>query len=202
MAIRPSVWIDDPHPIFRRGLAATLSDAYRVVGESAELRPMPRGRPADVLIFNLTNASLQKLGPLAETTALIALISLRNAQLHARALAAGVSGLMLRERISCHQLRMAIEAALGGQTCVPTVLVADIMESAAESIVDPDRIGLLSRELEVLRRLADGDDTKGIAVDMNYSERTVKNVVHDLLIKMNCRNRAHAVAIAARQGII
>jgi DNA-binding NarL/FixJ family response regulator len=109
---------------------------------------------------------------------------------------------MLRDRISVHELELTIEAARGGQTCVPTALIVGIMECAAEQVVDPDRIGLLSRELEVLRRLADGDDTKGIAVDMNYSERTVKNVVHDLLIKMNCRNRAHAVAIAARHGII
>ena len=37
---------------------------------------------------------------------------------------------------------------------------------------------------------------------MGYSVRTVKNIVHDLLMKTNCRNRAHAVALATRQGLI
>jgi DNA-binding CsgD family transcriptional regulator len=50
--------------------------------------------------------------------------------------------------------------------------------------------------------LADGEGTREIAVRLNYSERTVKNIVHDLLIKLNCKTRAHAVALAARRGVI
>ena len=30
----------------------------------------------------------------------------------------------------------------------------------------------------------------------------MKNIVHDLLVKLNCRSRAHAVALATRQGVI
>jgi DNA-binding CsgD family transcriptional regulator len=58
------------------------------------------------------------------------------------------------------------------------------------------------REHEVLRLLADGYTTRAIAERLSYSERTVKAVVHDLLKKLNCRTRAHAVALAARQGVI
>jgi DNA-binding NarL/FixJ family response regulator len=62
--------------------------------------------------------------------------------------------------------------------------------------------GLNSRERSVLRLLADGMDTRGIAADLCFSERTVKNVVHDLLTKLNCRTRAQAVALATREGVI
>jgi DNA-binding NarL/FixJ family response regulator len=58
------------------------------------------------------------------------------------------------------------------------------------------------REHEVLRLLGDGYTTRAIAERLSYSERTVKAVVHDLLKKLNCRTRAHAVALAARQGVI
>jgi DNA-binding CsgD family transcriptional regulator len=61
---------------------------------------------------------------------------------------------------------------------------------------------LTDRELEVLRSLSRGDDTREIADAMGYSVRTVKNIVHDLLMKTNSRNRAHAVALATRQGLI
>jgi DNA-binding NarL/FixJ family response regulator len=61
---------------------------------------------------------------------------------------------------------------------------------------------LTSRELAVLRMLADGEVTRGIAQQLNYSERTVKNIVRDALIKLNCRTRAHAVALATRRGLI
>lgn len=61
---------------------------------------------------------------------------------------------------------------------------------------------LSSREFDVLRLLADGGTTREIADQLSYSERTVKNIVHDLLAKLNCRTRAHAVALAARQGMV
>jgi DNA-binding NarL/FixJ family response regulator len=62
--------------------------------------------------------------------------------------------------------------------------------------------GLSQRETEVLRLLADGLDTSEIAEKLIYSERTVKNVLHNLLNRLNLRNRAHAVAYALRQGLI
>ena len=62
--------------------------------------------------------------------------------------------------------------------------------------------GLTDREYAVLQMLADGASTREIAERLNYSERTVKNIVRDLLIKLNCRTRAQAVALAARRGVI
>lgn len=62
--------------------------------------------------------------------------------------------------------------------------------------------GLSLRETEVIRLLADGLDTSEIAARLIYSERTVKNVLHNLLSRLNLRNRAHAVAHALRQGLI
>jgi DNA-binding NarL/FixJ family response regulator len=200
--VRPRVWIDDPHPIFRRGLVATLSDTCRIVGESSELRPLPTRAAADVLVFDLTPASLAKARMLAEETRLVALFHARHAQLQARALTSGVAALLARDGLSVDQVTRSIMAALNGQTSLPSDLVADIILHAAETVIHPDRIGLESREVEVLRHLADGDDTRAIASEMSYSERTVKTMVHDLLIKMNCRNRAHAVAMATRQGLI
>jgi DNA-binding CsgD family transcriptional regulator len=61
---------------------------------------------------------------------------------------------------------------------------------------------LSDREYDVLRMLADGESTRGIAERLCYSERTVKNIVHDLLATLGCKTRAHAVAAAARHGVI
>jgi DNA-binding NarL/FixJ family response regulator len=61
---------------------------------------------------------------------------------------------------------------------------------------------LTSREQAVLHMLADGLTTREIAEELSYSERTVKNIVHDVLEKLGCRTRAHAVAIATRHGVI
>lgn len=62
--------------------------------------------------------------------------------------------------------------------------------------------GLASRELEVLRLVADGLDTTEIARLLNYSERTVKSIVHGMLARLSLRNRSHAVAFALRNGLL
>ncbi len=63
-------------------------------------------------------------------------------------------------------------------------------------------VHLDDRELDVLRRLAEGDSTRDIALRLSYSERTVKMVVRDILDKLECRTRAHAVALATRRGLL
>ena len=65
-----------------------------------------------------------------------------------------------------------------------------------------DAPALTDREYAVLQMLADGQSTREIAERLNYSERTVKNIVRDLLIKLNCKTRAHAVGFATRRGVI
>jgi DNA-binding NarL/FixJ family response regulator len=62
--------------------------------------------------------------------------------------------------------------------------------------------GLSDREIQVLKLVADGLDTRDIAVALNYSERTVKNVLHDVTSRLQLRNRSHAVAYAIREGLI
>ena len=63
-------------------------------------------------------------------------------------------------------------------------------------------LGLVARERDVLRLLADGLDTRSISGTLSYSERTVKNVLHDLNTRLQLRNRSHAVAYAVREGLI
>jgi DNA-binding NarL/FixJ family response regulator len=62
--------------------------------------------------------------------------------------------------------------------------------------------GLEAREADVLRLLAEGLGTPEIAARLNYSERTVKNIIHGVLTRWSLRNRAHAVAFALRNGAI
>ncbi|MBS2538423.1 response regulator transcription factor [Catenulispora sp. NF23] len=62
--------------------------------------------------------------------------------------------------------------------------------------------GLESREIDVLRLLADGCDTAEIAERLSYSERTVKNIISGILTRLGLRNRAQAVAYAIRHGAL
>lgn len=67
---------------------------------------------------------------------------------------------------------------------------------------EPVPLYLTEREIRVLTRIAEGREIIEMAQEMSYSERTVKNIVHDILTKLGARNRAHAVAPAIGYGQI
>ncbi len=54
----------------------------------------------------------------------------------------------------------------------------------------------------MLSLIAAGHPTREVALELSYSERTVKNVLHDVVTKLNARSRSQAVAFAVREGLI
>ncbi|GMU40205.1 MAG: hypothetical protein AMXMBFR23_10710 [Chloroflexota bacterium] len=201
---RLSVWIEDPNPIYRRGLIACLEgDGIRVAGESDRLGRRVEGIEADVLVFDAGNGhlgeviSLQRGAPVA----LCALLRDQHDPALVDAVEAGVSAILLRDELTPESLTAALRTVSTGNSAIPARLLARLFESAArgQRHVSFD-IG--QREVAVLRELAAGSETSEIANSLAYSERMVKRIVHDLLVKMNCRNRAQAVALAVRHGLI
>jgi DNA-binding NarL/FixJ family response regulator len=66
----------------------------------------------------------------------------------------------------------------------------------------PTRESPTRRELEVLQLIADGLSNKEIAIRLCLSTETVKSHVCALFSKLGANSRAHAVAIALRQGLL
>jgi DNA-binding NarL/FixJ family response regulator len=200
---QPGVWIDDPHPIFRRGMAACLvADGFRLAGESARLEVVPP-TDVDVVVFDARDADLARTVALLAPhgAALVATVRTPTDRLLGGILDAGVAAILLHDDLTGVALVAAVRAALLGHAALPSEVLLRLFDRASAGGRHDDT-GLTGRERRVLALLADGEDTRAIADDLCYSERTVKNIVHDLLTKMGCRNRAHAVAQAARQGVI
>lgn len=120
----------------------------------------------------------------------------------------GVVGLLRRSEATTDRLLSAIAAAAAGEGTVPPDLLGRLLDQVGRlqrTVLDPRGItfsGLASREVEVLKLVADGWDTAQIAKELCYSERTVKNVLHDVTTRLQLRNRSHAVAYAVREGLI
>ncbi|MFD9323513.1 response regulator transcription factor [Streptomyces sp. NPDC060053] len=62
--------------------------------------------------------------------------------------------------------------------------------------------GLDSREVDVLRLIAEGKQCDEIAIELSYSERTVRYILYGAMKRLRTRNRAHAVSYAIRAGLI
>jgi DNA-binding NarL/FixJ family response regulator len=59
-----------------------------------------------------------------------------------------------------------------------------------------------SREVEIVRLLAEGRTTGAIALELSYSERTVKNQIQIMTSRLGLRNRYQLVAYLVRSEII
>ena len=76
---------------------------------------------------------------------------------------------------------------------------------ASREVLEPRGLSLsrlTAREQEVLRLVAEGHPTREVANRLCYSERTIKNVIHDVVTKLNARTRSQAVALAVRERLI
>ena len=124
------------------------------------------------------------------------------------AVEAGVAAIVRRAEATPERLSTAIRAAATGDGHLPPDLLGRLLQQVGDAqrrVTTPTGLtfgGLTQRELTVLRLIAEGYSTSEIATRMAYSERTIKNSIHDLVSRFHLRNRTHAVAFAVRQGLI
>jgi len=75
------------------------------------------------------------------------------------------------------------------------------MESLSKETEDAVAL-LTKREREILTLVADGNSNRNIAKKLDISEQTIKNHVSAIMRKLNANDRAHAVVLAIRRGLI
>jgi DNA-binding NarL/FixJ family response regulator len=121
---------------------------------------------------------------------------------------AGVSALLRRGEVTSDRLISVITKVRAGQAELPADLLAGLLGQVGKlqrQILAPRGLrfsGLTEREIQVLRLVAEGQDTGEIARQLAFSERTIKSILHDVTTRLQLRNRSHAVAYAVREGLI
>jgi len=195
-------------PILQAGLAAQLRPRPEVVVlDSTEV---DNAQVAVVVSDSVDPETLRVLHALQRggVPRLVLLASFLDAGDLARAVEAGVCGVLRRQEVTIDKLLSVILAAAAGDGSVPPDLLGRLLDQIGRlqrQVLDPRGFtlaGLAEREIEVLRLVADGLDTREIATRLCYSERTVKNVLHEVTTRLQLRNRTHAVAYAVREGLI
>jgi DNA-binding NarL/FixJ family response regulator len=124
------------------------------------------------------------------------------------AVEAGACGILRRSEAVADRVSEAVMTAANGDGSVPPDLLGRLLNQMSRlqrQVLAPRGLslnGFSDREVDVLRLLSEGWDTSEIAGKLAYSERTVKNVIHDITARLQLRNRSHAVAYAVRAGVI
>ncbi len=202
-----TVYVHADDPILRAGLASQLRPRPEVKVIDA---PEP-GRTSVALVVadRVAEPTLRTLRSLQRVGARLVLVvaELDDADLVA-AVEAGVAGVVRRAEASPDRLINVVQAAAIGDGALPPDLLGRLLNQVGKlqrQVLWPRGLtfgGLAEREIEVLRLVADGLDTAEIAAKLSYSQRTIKNILHDITSRLHLRNRSHAVASALRHGLI
>jgi DNA-binding NarL/FixJ family response regulator len=124
------------------------------------------------------------------------------------AVEAGANGVLKRSQSTGPNLLQTVRTAAAGEGVLPPDLLGRLLGQVGRlqrQVLNPRGLtfaGMTDREVKVLKMLADGHDTAEVGRGLYLSERTVKNIIHDVTSRLNLRNRTHAVAYALRQGLI
>jgi DNA-binding NarL/FixJ family response regulator len=195
----------EDHPVFRQGLRTIIGtepDMHLIAqaGNAVEaLVEFRRHRP-DVTLMDLRLPGSNGIdllmtirGEFPDARVVVVTTSGGDGEIQ-RAMRAGAAAYVLK---TAHpsELMMAVRSVHAGRRFVPPEVAARL----AEHIGDDD---LTPRELDVLRLIRDGFRNKQIADHLSIAEGTVNFHIKNLVDKLGANDRAHALTLAFRRGLL
>lgn len=195
----------DDHPLLRKGIAVLVNAEpdMKLVSEASNgeeaIQNFRTHRP-DVTLMDLqlpgidgTEAITRIMSEFPGARFIVLTTYSGDAQV-VRALRAGARAYLLKGHVH-RELLETIRAVHAGRKRIPPDIAVELAEHATED-------ELSSREIEVLRLIAFGNSNKRIGEQLSIGEATVKSHVTNILSKLGANDRAHAVAIGLKRGII
>ncbi|MGA2851021.1 MAG: response regulator transcription factor [Terracidiphilus sp.] len=195
----------DDHPIFRKGVAVLVNAELdmKLVAEAstgAEAIELFRVHRPDVTLMDLQmpdltgTEAIERIRNEFPDARIVALTTYTGDAQVLRALRAGARAYILKGHLH-RELLDTIRAVHAGQKRIPPDVAAELANHAVDD-------ALSSREIDVLRLVANGNANKMIADRLSITEETVKSHVTNILSKLGANDRTHAVTIGLKRGII
>ncbi|MDH4177512.1 MAG: response regulator transcription factor [Thermoleophilia bacterium] len=200
-----TVTVADDHPAVLDAVSRFLDqngvDVLGIADDGEEaLRELERLRPAvailDLRMPGFTGGEIiRRARAVAPDTALLVYTGLVDQETIVDALAAGADGVIEKDA-SMLELVRAVRLVAAGRSYVDASLAASVLQGGSFSV------GLTTRELEVLRLLADGNSNESIARELHIAPDTVRAHVRKAMAKLSASTRTQAVATALRKSLI
>jgi DNA-binding NarL/FixJ family response regulator len=205
--------IVDDHPVTREGLRTALElseETVVVVGEAAsgeeavdrvvELTP-------DVVFMDVRMPGMdgieatRRIRAASPDTKVILITIDESRSAISAALQAGVSGYLLKDATPDALVEAARNAVEGHATIHPH-LTKTLIEEVRQGEAEVEVSALSKRERQILQMVANGKTTKEVARDLGISPHTVKTHLERIFEKLGANDRAQAVAMAIRMGLV
>jgi two-component system, NarL family, response regulator LiaR len=210
------VLVVDDHDLFRTGMASLLGAqpdievVAQASGGAMGVRLADELRP-DVVLMDLRmpdldgpDATRQILARHPGMRVLVLTVAVGNSDVES-ALSAGACGFVAKDT-PIDTVAVAVRAASQGAAWLSpraAELVLGHVRTQREQDPGPDGLEeLSSRELDVLRLIALGNENAQIAEALKISPRTAKNHVSNILAKLGVPGRVQAAIYAVRRGLV
>jgi DNA-binding NarL/FixJ family response regulator len=208
-----AVFLIDSHPIVRLGLRTYLQHAgLTVSGEAASSEEAFSHQSllrSDLILLEVRLAGadgmevLQKILTIESDANVLLYVGSDNPTYHARGIALGAKGLVLKND-SLESLMMAIGTIAQGGTCWTRDQrrIANGAGKRGKASLPVSDVALTQREMDVLIQLANGLTNKEIAASLKIGYETVKEHVQHVLRKLGVTDRTQAAVWAVRQKVV
>lgn len=206
---RVRVLIADDHAVVRTGLRALLASDPTVeviadVAEADDAVERSRIGDVDVVLMDLRFAgdtaagvrATARLRELADPPQVLVLTSHDTDADILGAIEAGACGYLLKDA-GPDELLAAVHAAAAGESALSPTVAARLLSR----LRDPQPT-LTTRELEVVRAVAEGATNRQAAASLHLSEATVKTHLVHVFDKLGVTSRTAAVARARELGVL
>ncbi|SHK10336.1 DNA-binding response regulator, NarL/FixJ family, contains REC and HTH domains [Pseudonocardia thermophila] len=199
--------------LVRQGLRLLLElGGIDVVGEAADgesvVAAVARLRP-DGVLMDLRMPGMGGVGAtgrVAGSARVLARTTFDSDEDIADVLRAGAVGFLVKDVTSDGVVDAVRRAAAGEPVVSPTVLARSMGHFAARPptppVLPPGLVDLSDREPEVLARIGAGRSTTEIAAELSISMATVKTHVRRIFAELDLRDRAQAVVVARKAGLV
>jgi two-component system, NarL family, invasion response regulator UvrY len=204
------VLIVDDHPIVRAGLrrllAAEPDVEVRETADGREALSLYRERRPTLVILDLNLpglGGLEVVGRLkaADAEARILVLSMHDDETHVtRALQAGAMGYVTKNA-DPEELLEAIARVAGGHTYIEREVAEALVLANLRASPHPLQ-DLSSRDLEILRLLAEGRSLPQIADTLGIGYKTAANNCTRIKVKLGAASIAELIRIAIRRGLV
>jgi DNA-binding NarL/FixJ family response regulator len=209
--VRPiRILIVDDHEVVRRGLESMLSacDDLQVVGQASsgeEAVTLAKTVKCDIVLLDLQMHGMHGLEVIpqlvrdAEGLPRIIVLTIHDDdEIVLRAVKSGASGYVMKNASADELIRAVRHVAEGGRHFDEVVVKAFLRDEQRAK----DKELLTPHELEILRMVAAGATNREVALHLFVSVDTVKSHLESIYRTLEVSDRAHAVAVAMRKGLL
>ena len=208
-----NVMLADDHVLIREGIKQLLEfdGSMKVIAEASDgiecLEKLKNVKP-DILLLDINMPNMNGIDVLKElkekNDPLKVLILTVHSEVEylVKAVDIGANGYILKDSGST-ELKQAINAVIDEGSYIQPNLIPALNSRLINRDMDKEKLASLTkREVEILTQVACGMFNKEIAVNLNISERTVKNHISNIFKKIDASDRTQAAVFAIRNNIV